>query len=75
LLTLLAALLSALLLISGLALLRLMGLLRLVALSGLRITFAALSLLCIFFVCHGTHPFVLNGALKASHFFRVSFNL
>ena len=74
LLTLLAALLPALLLVSGLALLRLMGLLRLVALSGLRITFAALSLLCIFFVCHGTHPFVLV-ALQGVTFLRVSFDL
>jgi hypothetical protein len=54
---LLTALLAALLFFSGLALLRLPGLLGLAA--GLRIAFAALSLLLIFFVCHGTHPFVL----------------
>jgi hypothetical protein len=53
--TLLTALLAALLFFSGLALLRLPRLLRLAA--GLRIPFAALSLLSIFFVCHGTYPF------------------
>jgi hypothetical protein len=57
LLALLTALLVTPLLISGLALLRLAGLALLAALSSLRITFAAWSLLSILFVCHDTLPF------------------
>lgn len=53
--TLLTAFLAALLFFTWLALLWLPRRLRLAA--GLRITFAALSLLSILFVCHGTYPF------------------